>query len=162
MLPTIEVRYDPIEKLKVASGILARASNDTASVGVPLTRLAGKASYGCTVDVGAEAIVRELTRDVSEKGLPLFEKLEDLDWVLENLSSEDPAEWCVPSVSLRARLLPLMWYLKGNADKALDELRRLKDALSSRDQMIPKIEHFETWFVRLIQEKKSTQHEGRE
>ena len=151
IIPSIEVRHEQVERLKVSLGILAKPSDDSASFGVPLTQLTDKPPYSFAITDKLENVVRQLSQDLSEKGMPFFEKLEDLDWVLENLSSEDPKKWCVPSLSLRARFIPMIWWIKGNRAKTLDELRRLKSALGNKDQIIPKMAQFEERFLQLIE-----------
>ena len=150
LIPTLEVRHESIEQLKVAAGILAQPSSDTASFGIPLTRFRDGRPYWASIDDGPEKIVAALVPDLSRHSASVFQNLEDLDWVLKNLSGEDSKEWCVPSASHRVRLLPLIWHLKGDDQKAVDELRRLKDELRLRDQMIPRMRQFEEWFVGFV------------
>lgn len=137
IIPSLTVWHKDIQKLK------------NAPVGFTLTHLAHK-NYRYVLPVTIETIIKELTYDISKFGLPIFENLENLDWVLNSLSSNNVVDWCVASRSDRARLIPLILYIKGDYRKAVRELKRLKKELGNKDQIIPDINHFEKWFLKLI------------
>jgi hypothetical protein len=145
-VPSIGTRIDAVDRLMLAAGLRATSDSDRLIFTQLLPDLAGASSYDATVATDPDGCVDTIWADWCAVGELAVARLSDLSTIITMLSATDPKDWCCPSRSHRARLLPIALAAAGRSAEALSALDWIRTDIASRDQMLPPFEQFETWF----------------
>lgn len=147
IIPSVSLRSQWLSDREVECGMIqARDSVHHAQFGERVTALSGH-SYDYTVGDDPERIAKALYKDIVDYGMPYLERIKDYNLVINLLRSENVKDWPVICRSDRARYLPLLLMMTGKQKEGVEALLSMEADISGQDQVIPKFEHFKSWFM---------------
>lgn len=151
IIPNISVRHNTLEELLLKMNVITKKDANRTTIGYLTTSLLNK-SYVYINISNAINIAQEIFDDI-QKVQEYFIPLSDKHWVIKKLESSNSKDW-LSSISMRARLIPLLYLVDNKIQEAIQTAKELTIELGEKDQMIPNIKQFNIELEKLIKHYK--------
>lgn len=151
IIPNISVRHNSLEELLLKTGVISKKDTTRTTIGCLTTSLLNK-SYDYINTNNAINIAQEIFDDI-QKVQESFINLSNKQWIIKKFESSTSKDW-LDSISMRARLIPLLYLVDNKIEEAIQTAKELTIELGEKDQMIPNIKQFNIELEKLIKNYK--------
>jgi hypothetical protein len=140
--PSVGARHNDIERGLVVAGVIVKASTDR----VTIARSLAPEPYETTIAKGAGPVAHAIWADWQSVGRQFAHELSASEHVIASLSSDDSKDWGLLIPGMRRRLLILFLDAMDRRTEALGLLDKWESQPAGRDQIIPTLAAFASWF----------------